>query len=158
MAPPIKIEWKLTGFKELQAKLDQLGADVSRKVVQPVLGDWGEETADAFFEAAPKETGFLREHFKWARAKMFSGKYGVIAGTVRVGPTNAVYPLKTKNVNGQEIQPKRGHKRTAQMVASWIEFGTARKAANPFMRGTMIKKGDYLIAKLGQLLKDALGL
>jgi hypothetical protein len=155
--PPIRIDYKLTGFKELQKKLDSLGVVVGKEVVEPVIFSWGEYLAAVFFETAPEATGFLREHFV-SKVKMLSGKYGVIAGKAQVGPSKAKYPPQIKHINGKAIKSKQKHARTVQMVASWIEFGTSKKAARPFMRSAVISKADYLIMKLGEALKDALGI
>ncbi|MFY9803890.1 MAG: HK97-gp10 family putative phage morphogenesis protein [Candidatus Acidiferrales bacterium] len=142
------VQFEVKGLSELQSRLEELGNMPAKKVMRKSLREWGEKMVGFIVELAPFNTNFLRRHFNF-EIKLSRGDIG---GKVQVGPTTDLYPTTEKGLFGKV------HKRTARMVASWIEFGTNKMAARPFMRPALSKNAQELIETLADALRRELKL
>lgn len=153
---------KITGLEELREKLESLGPKLMKKVVRG-LKEAGEDFVAAFAENAPKDSGFLSEHFA---AKIVFNKVDALRSYVRVGPTTDKYVNR-----GKSALP-------ASVVAEILEFGRAPKgqgrsragglgkrrfnspelktAINPFMSQTFEQLKEYAGAKIETAIRESL--
>jgi HK97 gp10 family phage protein len=156
-------EWVTTeikGLDELQRKLESLPEKVAKKGLRDALKAGGAIMTSAFAAFAPRMTGFLAEHF----AMKLSVRREDIAGSAFVGPDGKMdYPDDDKG-SYRLKQDKRGrlHKVGRIAVASvarFLEFGTAKMAAHPFMTPAWESHKeivrDEIISKLGEAVEDA---
>src|SRR5579862_8969065 len=107
---------------------------------------------EGFVANAPKDTGFLAEHFN-QKTRMRSDE---LAGSVFVGPAGKIdYPDKDggyrEKINSKGKKYGVGRIAVAT-VARFLEFGTSKMAKNPFMTRTFGERGqaalDAIVAKL----------
>jgi HK97 gp10 family phage protein len=128
-----KIVWvKITGLRELQNALEECRDGVGKQILKQALGAGGDVVCDAMVAEAPKETGFLSEHFnKKIRTR------GETVGSIFIGPKGKVdYPnldgKYVKKMNSRGKMYKAGRISVAS-VARFLEFGTTKMKKNPFM-------------------------
>lgn len=119
---------EIKGLDELQHNLERLSKEVSAKVLKETLKEQGNVVAAAFIGAAPTETGFLAEHFD---VKMHVERED-IAGSAFIGPKKTNYPFRGKTF--RFMKKKFGRTVAVATVARYLEFGTSKMAAHPFMR------------------------
>jgi HK97 gp10 family phage protein len=107
---------------------------------------------NAIVQEAPKNTGFLSEHVDIKTRVSGSG----LKGSAFIGPNSrAIYPAESERPTPGQ---KKSRTRTAAMIARWLEFGTSRMAAKPFVtRAFEGNKGAALDAIISKL-KEVLGL
>lgn len=129
----MSIDVKITGLQELQRVLENMPKDVAKKIIRSTLKEAGEEMRESMAAAAPKESGFLSQHFN---VKLrISGDD--IMGTAFIGPAGKMYYPKRGSKEIGVATGKHPHKGGLVPVASvarFLEFGTSRMAAHPFMR------------------------
>jgi HK97 gp10 family phage protein len=134
------ITLKVEGLKELQQKLDELPLKLARRILRRALGAaanvWKREMelrapriAQALY-GAPE--GYLAAHI----GLRVSIRGDELSGTAAVGPTKDAYPLRIPKRGG------RGSTVTVAMVARFLEFGTRKMAAKPFIRQSFEAKKD----------------
>jgi HK97 gp10 family phage protein len=154
------VEFKITGLSELQGKLEDLPKKLANKILRQTLGQAGEIVRLAMARLAPKETGFLEEHFS-TKTKI---KRDLIAGSAFVGPEGKIdYPLNSLG-EYREVRNKKGKSRkfgriAVASVARFLEFGTSTRNAQPFMtqawEQTKNQALDKIVGDLNEVLEDA---
>lgn len=156
MDPAITL--KISGLQELQKTLEHLPREIARKGVRKSLHAGGLIMQDALVQEAPKDTGFLQEHFGM-RIKLLKG--GDIGGSCYVGPEGKIdYP--DRDGGYREKTNKAGKKYevgriSVASVARYFQFGTVKMAANPFMtRAWESKREQTLDAMLDVLRMEVL--
>ncbi|WP_026486811.1 HK97-gp10 family putative phage morphogenesis protein [Caldanaerobius polysaccharolyticus] len=123
------VDIKFEGMDELLRKVEELGKKGSR-IENTALKTAGEYLAEEMKKEAPVRTGELRDSIKASNAKTKQGqKY------VEVGPDE-----------------------TTNWRAKFIEFGTVKMKANPFMSRAYEKNKDKIQEIIAQKLKEGLGL
>lgn len=123
----------IKGLDTLQTKLEAMPEKLAKKGLRAALRAGAALFKSAMVSGAPKDTGFLAEHFG---VKVKINRDG-LAGTVYIGPQGKVdYPAfmsgayKIKRRAGKIIKVGRVAVAT---VARFLEFGTAKMAKKPFM-------------------------
>lgn len=103
-----EVVWnKITGLDDLQKTLEQIPVSLARTGIRNSLKAGAAPVVEAMAEDAPKDSGFLAEHFG-TRTKLLTGRD--IGGTIYIGPEGKIrYP------GGQEMGVAK--------VASLVEFG-----------------------------------
>lgn len=148
-------EIKITGLDELQRKLVSMGADVSKKVIRVALVNAGYDVRNQMVIMAPKDSGFLSEHFN---VKLRIRKDD-IAGTAFVGPAGKMnYPNRGSKDIGVATgkHPKKGGTVPVASVARFLEFGTSKMAARPFMRSAFESRTAMVLNIIINEIKDGI--
>jgi HK97 gp10 family phage protein len=158
---PKTVTFEIKGLSELQDKLESLPKKIANKILRQTLKDAGEIIRRAMARLAPQDTGFLEQHFS-TRTKI---KRADIAGSAFVGPDGKIdYPLNSlgsyETIRKKNGKVKRNIGRVAvATVARFLEFGTSKMAAKPFMtqafESTKQQAVDKIVSDLNQLLQDA---
>jgi HK97 gp10 family phage protein len=133
---PEVVSVNVRGLDELEAKLAQMAPKIGRSVIRRGLKAGAQVFLEEMQARAARLTGFLREHIGM-KIKMRAED---LAGTAMVGPLKVDYPQR---------QGKRGKGSTisAASVARFLEFGTSKMRARPFIRQSFeVKKGAALDA------------
>jgi len=128
----MEIEFKITGLKELQEKLERLPRIAAKDCVRTGL------KAGAFLWEQEMEfrvrklTGFLEQHIG-ARIVVRGDE---LSGIAAVGPEKMDYPdrgggYRKKTIKGRVRNVGRI---AASHVAAFLEFGTRKMRAQPFIR------------------------
>lgn len=122
-------EVKFEGMEDLLAKITELGQKGSR-IENTALKTAGEYLAKEMKQEAPVRTGELRDSVKVSNVKTKQGqKY------VEVGPDE-----------------------TTNWRAKFIEFGTSKMKADPFMSRAYTKSKEQIQDIIREVLKAGLGL
>jgi len=129
---------KITGLDKLQQTLEKLPKDVAKNVLKSALKETATELRKRIVAAAPKDTGFLSKHF----VVSFKFIKGELAATASVGPSGkAIYPAsrdksltKKQQGVGTGKNAKKGGYVPTKSVARFLEFGTSKMSAHPFIR------------------------
>jgi len=125
----MSVEVKFDGMDELLRKIEELGQKGSR-IENTALKMAGEYLAKEMKQEAPVQTGELSYSIEVSNVKQKQGqKY------VEVGPN--------KKTNWR---------------AKFLEFGTSKMRANPFMSRAYEKNKDKVQEIIAQKLKEGLGL
>jgi len=109
-------------------------------------------------EAAPRESGFLHEHFG-IKIKLRGDE---LAGSAFIGPQHVDYPrkgTKLRNVQRNFEHGKAadiGSTRAASTIARFQEFGTSKMAAHPFMRPAFEANKEAMLSKIVEGIREAL--
>jgi len=160
---------KIKGLDELQKTLQvQLPKD-AKLALRIALSAGAGDVKRAMEDDAPVESdggadsGFLKKNI---RTKV-TLRRNDLAGTAKIGPTNAVYPgrggkrgsVSFKTKTGRVINFISNHAGavTAAAVGRFLEFGTRKMAAHPWMtkawEASKEKAFNHIIAKLKETLK-----
>ena len=117
----------LSGVPELDRKLKLLAANMANKITRGALRTAGKQLLEKTKAAAPVDTGRLRKGLKLKALKRSRTRSGVM--------------IQTPSREALGIKP--GDK---SYYPAAVEFGTDKKAANPFMRGTAQKEKPMVVA------------
>jgi HK97 gp10 family phage protein len=152
---------KISGLDELQKRLEEIPEDLRKKGMRTALSAGADIIRDGMVELAPKDTGFLAEHFNIKT----SVKNGGMTGQAFIGPAGKIDYMEMGSVHAR-TPTGRWKKRKGQFVmeagmvarisveavARFLEFGTSKMAKRPFMTQTFeTKKGNALDAMIGKL-------
>jgi HK97 gp10 family phage protein len=145
MSSPIEV--KITGLDEIQKKLQDELPRKAANAMRAALRDGAKILQSAIVQEAPKDSGLLSEHID-VRTRV---RGGGLSGSAFVGPNSKVtYPTSDKPRPGKGPRAK-----PAWLVAKFLEFGTVRMGANPFMTRAFMsnqqKAIDAVIARLREI-------
>lgn|ERR1700687_2596459 len=159
---------KIKGLDELQKKSQEQLPKDAKLALRIALNAGAGDVKRAMEEDAPVEqggadSGFLRKNIK----TKVTLRRNDLAGTARIGPTKAVYPggggkrgnVTFKTRTGRVINFISNHAGAtkAAMVARFLEFGTRKMAAHPWMtkawEASKEKAFQQIVAKLKENLK-----
>jgi len=148
---------KIIGLDQLQQRLEKLPRDVSKNILKSALKETAKELRSRIVAAAPKDTGFLSKHFNIG----FKFIKGELAATASVGPSaRAVYPStresgKTRREQGVGTgqNAKKGGYIPAKSVARFLEYGTSKMSAKPFIRPAFESFKDAALFMITEKLK-----
>lgn len=127
---------KVEGFKELEKSLKALG-DEATVAGRRALRREGNMLRDALKEAAPY-SGDDANTTKYRKLKAKKGKRRALAGLVR----RVDYGHLRDNIRVREEKAKKDHTIVMSVTTGWafwgsfLEFGTRKMAARPWMRPT----------------------
>lgn len=149
------VTWKITGLDELQDRLAELPKTIASRVLRKTLRDAGESLKSAIVAAAPHHTGFLSEHFD----VRVSVKANELEATAFIGPEGRMYypgvGEKERGVSTGKF-PHKGGLVPVASVARFLEFGTRKMGAKPFMSTTFEEKKEGLINEIIDGIREAL--
>jgi HK97 gp10 family phage protein len=135
---------KITGLAELQTNLEALPEKMARTGLKNALRAGAAYVRSMMVANAPKETGFMAEHFD-VKLRM---RGDALAGSAFIGPNSkALYPGRKSNWAS----------RTARLVAGWLEFGTKDRPKNPFMTQAWEGSKEGALAEIIDDLRETLG-
>jgi len=133
-------EVKLTGFKELADALRELGPRVARNVLRRAVSAGAVEIRNDAKARAPVATGEMRRDILIKRERdgkdIFSARYSVF---VRSGKKSRISG-RARNVQKDSYYWR------------FVEFGTAKMAAKPFMRPAYEAKKEAAVKIIGDVL------
>ena len=145
---------------ELQEALEQLPGKVALKGVRKSLQAAAEPVQGGMVTLAPRDTGFMAEHFS---TKISMSREG-LAGTAYIGPKGKVdYPAYASGayniVRNAKGKAKKIGRVAVATVARFLEFGTSKMAKHPFMTQAFeaFKHAalDAMMRVLGEAVEDA---
>lgn len=146
------------GLDQLQEALEAAKIKVAKRGLRAALKAGATIIKNAIVSGAPKDTGFLSEHFNIKISIMRNE----LAGSAFIGPAGKVdYPAfasgayKIKRVAGKA---KRVGRIAVATVARWLEFGTSKMAKFPFMTSGFESNKDAALTAIADKLRDSLGL
>lgn len=154
------LEVKFTGLVELQQALEELPEKVAKKGVRNSLKAAAEPIQNGMVQLAPRDTGFLAEHF----STKISMTKDALAGTAYIGPQGKIdYPAYASGayriVRNAKGKIKKVGKIAVATIARFLEFGTYKMAKKPFMTQAFeVNKGralDNMISSLNSAVEEA---
>src|SRR5258708_1059276 len=153
------VQFKLIGLDKLQKDMEALPRNVAKKGLRSALRAGAIIMKNGFVESAPKDTGFMSEHF----GIRLSVKGNDIAGAAFVGPEGKIdYPDVAGGGYRDKIDTK-GRKHTIRRISvasvvRFLEFGTSKIGKKPFMTQTWEKLKEAamgaIISKLRSFLES----
>lgn len=153
------IEFQIKGLKELQAALVEKPQKEGVNILRKALVDSSLVIETAMHANAPVETGFLAKHFG---TKLSIKGGSELRGSGFVGPQGHVdYSLSgggfTTKTNRKGKAYKSGRIAVAS-VARFIEFGTSKMQARPFMTKAFETMKERALYQIIRAIKEGLGL
>jgi HK97 gp10 family phage protein len=161
----------IKGLKEIQDKLEQLPKKVSESIVKKALDDAATIVQDKMRDLAPEASGewegapvgFLRDNINKKVGKVQSSARGLIVATIFVGPsTKKDFPLSGGGYKTRTLKSGKTKKGIGRIgvyaVARFLEFGTARSSARPFIRPAWLSTQQQALNTIISSLRSALGL
>lgn len=157
------IEFKISGLAELEDKLEHLPPVAAKRAIRQGLTDapevWAQEMADRARRYSGPDTGippgYLAEHIGMRVRVSGSG----LAGSAHVGPERVDYPERGGNFRTEKNSKGREHqvgRIGVSNVAVYLEFGTRRSQAFPFIRPAFETGKAQVLEKFVADLKDSL--
>ena len=129
-----KVEFKISGAKEMADMLKKLPADVATKLRTPALRAGAKIIAEEAKSLVPVDTGKLR-------------------ASIEVRTIRNVEYVKGKGLRtAGESRVAVAITKPASSRAHLVEFGTAHNAAKPFLRPALDSKAGDAIAEIGKNL------
>lgn len=155
------ITFKISGLDKIQQRLEEQPKKDANKILRVTLNAGADIVLAAMRTEAPRDSGFLEEHFD----KKVSIKKD-IAGAAFVGPQGKMdYPFTTGHKGGRYTQKtnRRGKQYLSGRipvvtVARFHEFGTRHEAANPFMSRSFDASKGTALDKIIEQFRLLLGL
>jgi HK97 gp10 family phage protein len=144
----------IKGLKELQAALNQLPREVQKRPLRAAVSAAAKVIQDEAKRRAPIDTGNLRKAVYRTRSRSGSGA-GQETFLVAVKKGKAEYANTARNRRLNRV----GKKYQTQGEAYYwrfLEFGTAKMAAKPFLRPAFENKKQMAVDVLKQKLGDAI--
>jgi HK97 gp10 family phage protein len=144
----------IKGLKELQAALNQLPREVQKRPLRAAVSAAAKVIQDEAKRRAPIDTGNLRKAVYRTRSRSGSGP-GQETFLVAVKKGKAEYANTARNRRLNRV----GKKYQTQGEAYYwrfLEFGTAKMAAKPFLRPAFENKKQMAVDVLKQKLGDAI--
>lgn len=128
------ITFSIKGLAELEKTLEELPTKVAKKGLRGALSDGAEPIHAGMVSGAPKDSGFMSEHFN---VKLKVARDG-LSGSAFIGPQgNIDYPAYTSGAYNI-IRTAKGRVKKVGAIAvatvvRFFEFGTSKMAKRPFM-------------------------
>lgn len=146
---------EIKGLVELQKRLQELPEEVMRPILRDVLRDAGNDVKAAIVAEAPRDSGFLAEHFR-VRTRIYKED---VRGTAFIGTQpHADYPHRDGGFRAKlnkALEHNVG-RISVSSVARYLEFGTRKMAANPFMSRAWEGVKDVALNKIVNGIREAL--
>ena len=151
----------MTGVQELEFLFTQMQDDFGVKDQKKILNNAAKKamlpTLNKAKQLAPVDTGGLRASLRIEARKptrrdkksIYVNPSDVVIGTVTTGSGKQLAKVKFKNV--KTGQKQKGVESDGRAIAN--EFGTATKAAKPYMRPALESTKQQITSELGALLK-----
>lgn len=150
------VQVKIIGLGDLERVLDsELPQKLSTKIMRGGLQKAGEIVRLAMVGLAPRDTGFLSEHFD-VKTRIASKE---VQGSAFIGPQGKMdYPKsggykERKNAKGKVIQ--RIGRIAVTSVARFFEFGTSKMPATGFMTKAFEQSKDQALEVLNDTVRAA---
>jgi HK97 gp10 family phage protein len=149
---------KVQGLDQLQKNMEALPAKVAKKGLRQALKKGGLVMRDAMVTLAPKDTGFLAEHFNMRMGI----RRDELAGQIYIGPQGKIdYPAYAsgaynirRRANGKI---KKAGRIAVATVARFLEFGTSKMAKRPFMTQAFESYKEKALEMITQALTEVFG-
>lgn len=128
----MEIEFKISGLKELQDKLDRLPRQAAKECIRTGLKAGAFLWEQDMQFRVRKHTGFLAQHI----AARITIRGDELAGVAAVGPEKTDYPDRGGGYRKKTIKGRLRNvgRIAASHVAAFLEFGTRKMPAQPFIR------------------------
>jgi HK97 gp10 family phage protein len=152
------VTFEIKGLDELQKQLEALPHDVMRQVLNKDLKEVGNMCRDEIIMLAPKDTGFMDEHFA---VDVKISKVDV-AGTVKIGAAKgADYPDTGVGAGYHQRFSNSGKRKLAgrisvASVVRFFEFGTSKLSKKPFLTSAFESKKDAMLQKIISGIRESL--
>lgn len=130
---------EVKGLRELMLALEKLPQEVQKKPVQQALRAAAKPMRDDAMSRVPRETGTVQKNIVVQRSKLYNGKnfvYGVV--------------LRVRNMS-KRLKKSKGYAGDP-FYWKFLEFGTAKMPARPFMRPAFEGNKDKAI----QIIRERL--
>jgi len=154
------IQMEIKGLSELQKALEEIPRKTAQNGLRLSLKAGGSEIEQGMVELAPRDTGFLAEHFG-TKIKLSNGG---LSGSAYVGPQGKIdYPAYSSGayrlIRNAKGKISKVGKIAVATIARFLEFGTSKMSKKPFMTQafeTRVKPAlDAIIARLATALEQA---
>lgn len=152
------VTFNIKGLDQIQQALEEIPRNVAKKGLRAALRAGAVPMKNGMAEEAPKDTGFLSEHF----GVRISVKGKEIAGSAFIGPEGHVdYPDKSggyrDKINKKTGKASKVGRISVASVTRFLEFGTSKLTKNPFMTRAWEKLKNVsleaIIAKLKSVVE-----
>lgn len=135
----------LTGFEQVYKALNELPEKLQKKALREAVKKGGEFLADRMAERAPVRTGNLRES-----VKAFRASFSRSSARIKVGPE----VVDKKKALRQRAAGKVVAEVNDGYYAKFLEFGTVKMAARPFMRPALDASDEAIVKIIEEAVKD----
>jgi len=157
MASGEMVSVEVKGLAELQARLEAAPEKMARNGLRKALVRGGTIFRVLMYQLAPKDTGFLAEHFG-IRVRLRGGS---LAGTAYIGPQGKIDYPDAGGGYREKISKKSGKKFSVgriavATVARFLEFGTSKMAKKPFMTQAFESGKTAALANVEESLRETL--
>lgn len=151
MSDEVTVEVK--GLDELQQGLEEMTEKLAKKGIRDALKAGSAPVQNAMVSLAPKNTGFLAEHFSTKIKMMREAR----AGSAFIGPQGKIeYPAFlsgayniVRRKSGKAVKVGRVAVAT---VARFLEFGTSKMSKKPFMTQAFESNKEQALAAIATSL------
>lgn len=130
------VKVNVRGLDELERALQELGAEVGGKELRKAMNYAARPTRKAILDSAPVKTGNLR------------GKVRTSTAVNKRGVTNGRW------APGETVRTKVGVFKT--FYAHFLEFGTSKQAATPFLRPAFLNEAPKFVDQLKRRLASGI--
>lgn len=150
------VEMQVKGLAQIKEALEHKSKEDARRVTKDALEIGGNEFLRAVQQEAPKQTGFLARNFNIKFSFKGSTDTNPL-GHAFIGPNGHMdYPKSTGGYT------KKGSKKIGRIpvisVARFLEYGTSKMQANPFMSRAFSAAREVVLYRIVAALKQGLGL
>lgn len=137
-------DMNLTGFKEMAEKLKQLGPRLGKNGLRAATSAAAAVIRNEARNLAPVDTGEMKKDIQFKRER-----------EVRGGELfTASYSVYTRGGKKSRLSGKARNVDKDSFYWKFVEFGTAKMQAQPFMRPAFEAKKEEAVTRLGEKLDE----
>jgi len=146
------VEIRLVGFKEALDRLKEFGPNVTKNGLRSSTFAGAKVIRDEVKATAPVRTGLLRESVSTFRRKTpeYQARYSIGFRHLLARYANTRENRRKNRVG------KRYRLANPAFYAHFLEFGTSKMRAHPFMRPAALRASDRALAAMGANLAKAI--
>ena len=145
MADPVTVQ--LEGFKEMAERLKQLGPKVARNTLRRAVSAAAAQVRNQARENAPVDSGTLKRAIAIKREKDKQG-----------GPFAATYSVFVRQAKNGSAGQKNvtAYGKFDAYYARWIEFGTSKMPAQPFLAPAFDSVKEEALKTIGEKIDEGI--
>jgi HK97 gp10 family phage protein len=147
------LEIKIDGLDKLQDALLKLEPAKAKAALRAALKAGADPIKQDMAQSAPYESGILEENIG---TKLSTAGSSELRGAAFIGPTGkGKYPAQGA---GGGLRKKKRSAMPVATIARFLEFGTSKMAARPFMTQAFERQKGNALERIIAVIKEKLGL
>jgi len=138
------ISLEVQGLQQLGERFESVPRNIARAIMRRSIKPAAQVILEEMIRRVQRRSGWLAQHLAINLSSRSRGD-GSIAGSARIGPLRINYPIRHGQRRLKEGGLSKGSTISVASVAYYLEFGTRKMPAYPFMRQSFESRRDQAL-------------